>query len=155
MSHAFMSVDAAADRGGFHPVATSAIARAQRDLGATFEERDGWLVPVSIPGEQERAVAQVADISHLTKLELRPAGAPIEGEGVIWYEISPRRALVMCAPSVGDSIRKLADAYRRRGLRDVTLRTYAGARHEIFNETNRDEVIADVVTWLLERFPSR
>ena len=57
--------------------------------------------------------------------------------------------------SVGDSIRKLADAYRRRGLRDVTLRTYAGARHEIFNETNRDEVIADVVTWLIERFPSR
>lgn len=57
--------------------------------------------------------------------------------------------------SVGDSIRKLADAYRKRGLRDVSLKLYPDARHEIFNETNQDEVIADVVTWLLERWPSR
>ena len=99
-----MSVDAAADRGGFHPVATSAIDRAQRDLGASFEERGGWLVPVSIPGEEDRAAVQIADVSHLTKLELRPAGAPIEGDGVVWYEISPRRALVMCAPSLGSSV---------------------------------------------------
>ncbi len=101
-----MSVDAAADRGGFHPVATSAIDRAQRELGATFEERGGWLVPVAIPGEEEHAAVGIADVSHLTKLELRPAGAPIEGEGVVWYEISPRRALVMCAPSLGDSVRE-------------------------------------------------
>ena len=77
MSLAFLSVDAATDRGGFHPVATSAIDRAQRELGATFEERDGWLVPVSIPGEEEHAPASVADVSHLTKLELRPAGQAI------------------------------------------------------------------------------
>ena len=101
-----MSVDAAADRGGFHPVATSAIDRAQRDLSATFEERGGWLVPVAIPGEEEHSAVQIADVSHLTKLELRPAGAPIEGEGVVWYEISPRRALVMCAPSLGDDVRE-------------------------------------------------
>jgi len=101
-----MSVDAAADRRGFHPVATSAIGRAQRDLGATFEERGGWLVPTSIPGEEAHAAAQIADVSQLTKLELRPAGAPIEGAGVVWYEISPRRALVMCAPSLGDDVRE-------------------------------------------------
>lgn len=107
-----MSVDAAADRGGFHPVASSAIARAQRDLGATFEERDGWFVATSIPGEDERSAVQVADVSHLTKLELRPAGAPIEGDGVVWYEISPRRALVMCAPPLGDSVREqVGDRY--------------------------------------------
>jgi glycine cleavage system aminomethyltransferase T len=107
-----MSVDAAADGGGFHPVATSAIARAQRDLGATFEERDGWLVAVAIPGEEEHSAVQIADVSHLTKLELRPAGPPIEGDGVIWYEISSRRALVLCAPSVGDSVREqVGDRY--------------------------------------------
>lgn len=38
--------------------------------------------------------------------------------------------------------------YREAGLRDVTLRAYPGARHEIFNETNRDEVFADLLTWL-------
>ena len=100
-----MSVDAAADRGGFHPLAASAIDRSQRDLGATFEERGGWLVPVSIPGEQERAAAQIADISHLTKLELRPAGEAMQGDGIVWYEISPRRALVLCPPSRGASVR--------------------------------------------------
>jgi glycine cleavage system aminomethyltransferase T len=100
-------VGAAADHGVIHPVATSAIDRAQRDLGARFEERDGWLVPVSIPGEEERvAVVGVADLSHLTKLELRPAGEAIEGDGIVWYPISPRRALVICTPALGASVRE-------------------------------------------------
>ena len=105
MSLSFLSVDAAADREGFHPVAVSAVDRAQRDLGATFEERGGWLVPVAIPGEEERGAARVADVSHLTKLELRPAGEAIDGDGVVWYAISPRRALILCPPSQGDAVR--------------------------------------------------
>jgi alpha-beta hydrolase superfamily lysophospholipase len=45
--------------------------------------------------------------------------------------------------------RKLAQAYTARGgLTDVTVRVYEGARHEVFNEINRDEVIADLVGWL-------
>ena len=43
---------------------------------------------------------------------------------------------------------KLASAYRARGVTDVTCRVYPGARHEVFNETNRDEVISDLVDWL-------
>jgi glycine cleavage system aminomethyltransferase T len=105
MSLSFLSVDAAADHGDIHPVAVSAIERAQRDLGATFEERGGWLVPVSIPGEEERAAVGIADVSHQTKLELRPAGEPIEDDGITWYAISPRRALVLCRPGLGDSVR--------------------------------------------------
>lgn len=102
----FLSVDGAADRGGIHPVAKSAIERAQRDLGATFEERDGWLVPVSIPGEEDHGAVGIADVSHLTKLEVRPAGEPIEGEGIVWYPISPRRALLLCTPPLGASVRE-------------------------------------------------
>jgi alpha-beta hydrolase superfamily lysophospholipase len=41
----------------------------------------------------------------------------------------------------------LLDRYRAAGL-DVTLRRYAGGRHEMFNETNRDEVVADLIAWL-------
>ncbi|MGT2425619.1 alpha/beta fold hydrolase [Amnibacterium kyonggiense] len=49
----------------------------------------------------------------------------------------------------GRSVHRLARAYRERaGLRDVTVRVYEGARHEVFNETNRDEVIADLVGWI-------
>lgn len=48
---------------------------------------------------------------------------------------------------------RLAQAYTRRsGLVDVTLVVYDDARHEVFNETNREEVRADLVTWLDERF---
>jgi alpha-beta hydrolase superfamily lysophospholipase len=34
------------------------------------------------------------------------------------------------------------------GLSDVTLKVYEGARHEVFNETNRDEVVSDLLAWL-------
>ncbi len=106
MNLAFLSVAAA----GAGAVARSALDRAQRDLGATFEERDGWLVAVSIPGEEEHAAVGIADVSYLTKLEVRPAdppGAWLEpGTGtLVWYAISPRRALVLCAPALGDSLR--------------------------------------------------
>jgi len=42
----------------------------------------------------------------------------------------------------------LVDRYRAAGLTDVTVRTYPGARHEILNETNRDEVVAGILDWI-------
>jgi alpha-beta hydrolase superfamily lysophospholipase len=48
---------------------------------------------------------------------------------------------------------RLAAAYRAAGLTDVTLIAYPGARHEVFNETNRDEVTADLLAWLGARVP--
>jgi alpha-beta hydrolase superfamily lysophospholipase len=42
----------------------------------------------------------------------------------------------------------LVDRYRAAGLTDVTVRTYPGARHEILNETNRDEVVARILDWI-------
>jgi alpha-beta hydrolase superfamily lysophospholipase len=47
--------------------------------------------------------------------------------------------------------RLLAEHYRGLGLTDVTLAVYDGARHELFNEVNRDEVTADVLAWLEAR----
>lgn len=50
------------------------------------------------------------------------------------------------------SVAKLAEAYVRRSkLTDVEAIVYPEARHEIFNETNRDEVVADLVEWLNAR----
>ena len=47
--------------------------------------------------------------------------------------------------SVRQARRRLRHAVR---LSDVEAIVYPGARHEVFNETNRDEVIADLVAWL-------
>lgn len=43
---------------------------------------------------------------------------------------------------------KLLAAYERAHLTEVSHRFWPEARHEIFNETNRDEVLADLVGWL-------
>ncbi|MFT4233130.1 MAG: alpha/beta fold hydrolase [Leucobacter sp.] len=51
----------------------------------------------------------------------------------------------------GDGLRLLAEAYRKRGVRDVTVKIYPGARHETLNEINRDDVFADLSTWMLDR----
>jgi alpha-beta hydrolase superfamily lysophospholipase len=42
----------------------------------------------------------------------------------------------------------LVDRYRSAGLSDVTVHTYPEARHEIFNETNRADVITDLTDWI-------
>lgn len=34
------------------------------------------------------------------------------------------------------------------GVKDITVKVYPGARHEVFNETNRDEVFADMIGWI-------
>jgi alpha-beta hydrolase superfamily lysophospholipase len=54
------------------------------------------------------------------------------------------------ADPVNDDLKRLTplvDAYQAAGL-DVTLKVYAGGRHEMLNETNRDEVVADLKGWL-------
>ena len=48
----------------------------------------------------------------------------------------------------GASVRELAERYEARGLVPVTLRLYPDARHEILNETNRDEVTHDLSDWI-------
>ena len=47
-------------------------------------------------------------------------------------------------------VNALAELMRRRGLA-VDQHVYPDARHEVFNETNRDEVIADLLDWLETR----
>jgi len=43
---------------------------------------------------------------------------------------------------------QLLAAYHAAGLTDVSHRFYPGGRHEILNETNRDEVTKDLLAWL-------
>ncbi|WP_128380030.1 alpha/beta hydrolase [Streptomyces cavernae] len=47
----------------------------------------------------------------------------------------------------------LVKRYRTAGVTDITYRTYPGARHELFNETNSREVIDDLLTWLHHALP--
>lgn len=42
----------------------------------------------------------------------------------------------------------LVSRYREAGLTDLAYHRYEGARHEVLNETNRAEVVADVTAWI-------
>ncbi len=46
---------------------------------------------------------------------------------------------------------RLAEAYRKTGHQNLTLTIYPGGRHEMLNETNRDEVTADIINWVRAR----
>jgi alpha-beta hydrolase superfamily lysophospholipase len=48
----------------------------------------------------------------------------------------------------GQLIQALAQRYRDAGITDLQVNLYPEARHEVFNETNREEITEDVVAWL-------
>lgn len=50
----------------------------------------------------------------------------------------------------GAGVRRLLDTYRRAGLTRVSMQLYPDARHELLNESNRDEVTRDVIAWMDE-----
>jgi alpha-beta hydrolase superfamily lysophospholipase len=48
----------------------------------------------------------------------------------------------------GEGIRDLVARYEKLGVGPITLRLYPQGRHEMLNETNRDQVHADLVAWM-------
>ena len=48
----------------------------------------------------------------------------------------------------GKGVTRLFNTYKKQGISDVTLKLYPEARHELLNETNRDEVMKDFLTWV-------
>lgn len=47
----------------------------------------------------------------------------------------------------GKGVRKIYEKYRAAGIQDVALRLYTGDRHEILNETDRQQVYEDLFGW--------
>lgn len=51
----------------------------------------------------------------------------------------------------GKTLKTLYRMYQNIGMQDVTLKLYENARHEILNETNKEEVKADILSWIEKR----
>ncbi|WP_085667963.1 MULTISPECIES: alpha/beta hydrolase [unclassified Pseudomonas] len=61
-----------------------------------------------------------------------------------------------CDPvSEGKRLTDLANALRAAGSQNLQLKIYPQARHELFNESNRDEVTADVLAWIEQALSHR
>lgn len=55
------------------------------------------------------------------------------------------------ADPVGDygrGVRKAYDSLQAVGLKNMQIKMYEGARHELLNETNRSEVAQDICSWI-------
>ena len=127
-----MSLDFLSPASPGAPAARGPLADAAAAAGATFEERDGWSLPVSFgdPAAETAACRDAvgfADVSHLTKLELQGGVEALTGAlgsltagtatnvGGAWHcPVRPGLALVLCGPEQGTAKR---DALARDGVR--------------------------------------
>jgi alpha-beta hydrolase superfamily lysophospholipase len=104
---------------------------------------DPWCGFVCTAGMFQDLLGGIALINSDSQVARIPQGLPI-------YVFSGAE------DPVGDKtkgVQKVVNQFRRLGIKDVVVRYYLGARHEVLNETNRDEVMADVVDWLDNHLP--
>lgn len=85
--------------------------------------------------------------------------AMLIGEASNWKKAGERKIpknlpIYLCSGSkcpvglMSKGVVALYNRYKKYGITDVTMKLYEGARHEVFNETNRDEVTQDLIEWV-------
>ncbi|MFJ4713443.1 alpha/beta fold hydrolase [Streptomyces sp. NPDC088785] len=104
------------------------------------DERCGFPFATGLSLDFVRAVRRVNDPANLARI---PTDLPIHIASGTEDPCNQRMTLV----------HELLEDLRYVGVEDLTWKGYEGARHEILNETNRDEVQADLTAWLDKRVP--
>lgn len=51
----------------------------------------------------------------------------------------------------GQAVKDVYESFRRLGMEHVQMKLYPGDRHEILNETDREDVYGDIYRWILQR----
>lgn len=51
----------------------------------------------------------------------------------------------------GKGVKKTYEMFVRVGMKDVSMKLYPGARHEILNELTKEQVFGDVLAWMNEK----
>jgi alpha-beta hydrolase superfamily lysophospholipase len=57
--------------------------------------------------------------------------------------------------SFGKAMKKTKKVYEKQEMQDVEMKLYEGARHELLNETIRDQVTEDLIEWLKAKASSK
>ncbi|MEA4853728.1 MAG: alpha/beta fold hydrolase [Christensenella sp.] len=78
-----------------------------------------------------------------------------EVSGIQWAEKLPKAVPYFILSGAmdpvgnyGDGVEEVYGWMMKAGLENITFKLYEGARHELLNEINRDEVYADLRTWM-------
>ena len=95
----------------------------------------GFVFTVNGFGALFELISRLYDVSNLEKV---PKNLPV-------YMVSGTGDPV---GGYGKGVRRAYDSLRERGLEKLDLKLYEGGRHELLNETNRDEVMRDIYQWL-------
>ena len=124
------------------------------DLNARFERRTGYDWLSRDPAEVDAYVADPLCGIRFSEASARSFAAlrerPADAAALAAATGLPVYIFVGDQDPINDDLQRvhpLVTLYRQAGLA-VTLRVYEGGRHEMLNETNRDEVIADLLAWL-------
>ncbi|RFU82573.1 alpha/beta hydrolase [Streptomyces triticagri] len=99
------------------------------------DERCGFPFSAGLSLDWVRAVRRINDPANLARI---PADLPVHIAVGTEDPCNQRMTLV----------HELLEDLRYAGVTDLTWKGYEGARHEILNETNRDEVHSDLTAWL-------
>lgn len=55
---------------------------------------------------------------------------------------------------LGEGVKTVDEMFRKAGVHDVTMKLYPGDRHEILNETDRETVREDILSWIEKHLPA-
>ncbi len=106
------------------------------------DELCGHIPTVELFGELLRGIRFIQDKGNLERMDRELPVLFISGE--------------KCAVgNMGEGARAAYRSFLDAGCKNVTIKLYPGARHEVLNETNRGEVYADILAWLEKRLMLR
>jgi alpha-beta hydrolase superfamily lysophospholipase len=89
------------------------------------------------PGSFADLLGQGARLADRMLLSSRAAGVPVL---LVSGEMDPLHRML-------DGLTALVERYRVAGVK-LEVRLYPGARHELLNEINRGEIVADIADWI-------
>lgn len=83
-------------------------------------------------------ISGIETINQSTEIQKIPVNLPI-------YLIAGDKDPV---GNSGKGVQQVFNQYQKAGMTDINITLYEDARHEILNETNKQEVYEDIVSWL-------
>ncbi|MEC4019455.1 alpha/beta hydrolase [Streptomyces sp. H27-D2] len=115
------------------------LSRDETEVDAYIDDaRCGFAFSAGLALDWVRAIRKMNDPRELARI---PADLPVHVAVGDQDPCNQRMTLVY----------ELLEDFRYLGTADLTWKAYPGARHEILNETNRDQVQEDLLGWLDKR----
>ncbi|MFG3115866.1 alpha/beta fold hydrolase [Streptomyces sp. NPDC048197] len=112
------------------------LSRDPAEVDAYVADEDcGFPFCAGLARDWVRAIRKINDPAHLARI---PRGLPVH---LAVGEMDPCHSGLTL-------VHELLEDFRYLGTRELTWKAYPDARHEILNETNRDEVHDDLLAWL-------